>query len=167
MMPGFVLIVKKEFGDPMDQVKEYDNCAKHLCAKCFKMLSAVYEFMSKSKGIWCCDTCTPEVKSQIKGATAPKTNPEITKMRNDLDKTVDSAKSLMEGTKAKSQPTLGSSTVKDYAWKVELQITTPLKDIILEAGAEQKREEEEDLRRKKNLIIHKAPESQSRDSKEH
>ena len=158
-MPGFVLIVEKEFGDPMDQVMECDNCAKHLCAKCLKMLSAVYKFMSKSKGIWCCDTCTAEVKSLIKGATAPKTNPEITKMRNDLDKTVDSAKSLMEGTKAKSQPTLGSSTVKDYAWKVELQITTPLKDIILEAGAEQKREEEEDLRRKKNLIIHKASES--------
>ena len=52
--------------------------------------------MSKSKGIWCCYTSTPEVKSIIKGATAPKMNPEITKMRNDLDKTVDSAKSLME-----------------------------------------------------------------------
>ena len=25
---------KKEFGDPMDQVMECDNCAKHLCAKC-------------------------------------------------------------------------------------------------------------------------------------
>ena len=87
-------------------------------------------------------------------------------MRNDLDKTVDSVKSLMEdfyyfmnGTKAKSQSTLGSHTVKDNDWKVEPQVTKPLKDIILEAGAEQKREEEEDLRRKKNLIIHKASES--------
>ena len=64
-----------------------------------------------------------------------------------------------------TQPTIGSSTVKDNAWKVEPQVTKPLKDIILEAGAEQKREEE-DLRKKKNLIIHKAPENQSRDSKE-
>ena len=71
----------------------------------------------------------------------------------------------MEGTKAKSQPTLGPSTVKDNAWKVEHQVTKPLKDINLEAGAEQKWEEE-DLRRKKNLMIHKAPENQSRDSKE-
>ena len=55
--------------------------------------------------------------------------------------------------------------MKDNAWKVEPQVTKPLKDIILEAGAEQKREEEEDLRRKKNLIIQQAPESQARDSK--
>ena len=72
----------------------------------------------------------------------------------------------MNGTKTKSQPTMGSSTVKDNAWKVEPQVTKTLKDISLEAGAEQKREEEDDLRRKKNLIIHKAPKSQSRDSKE-
>ena len=56
--------------------------------------------------------------------------------------------------------------MKDNAWKVEPQVTKPLKKIILEAGAEQNREEEENLRRKKNLIIHKAPESQSRDTKE-
>ena len=172
MMPGFVLIVKKKFGDPMDQVIECDNCAKQLCAKCLNLPPAFYEFMSKSKGIWCCDTCTPEVKSLIKGATAPIMNPEITKMRNDLDKTVDSVKSLMEDfyyfmneKKTKSQPTMGSSAVKDNAWKVEPLVTKPLKDIILEAGAEQKREEEEDLGRKKNLSIHKAPESQTRDSK--
>ena len=36
----------------------------------------------------------------------------------------------------------------------------------MEAGAEQKREEDDDLRREKNLIIHKASESQSSDSKE-
>ena len=121
-MPGFVLIVKKEFGDPMDQVMKCDNCAKHLCAKCLKIPSAVYDFMSKGKGIWCCDTCTPEVKSLIKDAPAPKMNPEITKMRNDLDKTVDSIKSLLEdfcyfmnGTKTKSQPTKGSSTAKGNA----------------------------------------------------
>ena len=147
----------------MDQVMECDNCAKLLCAKCSKMASAVYEIMSKSKSIWCIDTCTPELKSLIKGATAPKMNPEITKMRNDLGKAVDSVKGLLEdfyyfmnGTKTKSQPTMGSSTVKDNAWKVEPQVTKSLKDITLEAEAEQKREE--DLRRKKNLIIHKAPE---------
>ena len=71
-------------------------------------------------------------------------------MRNDPDKTVDSVKNLMEdfyyfmiGTKTKSQPKMGSSTVKDNAWNVKPQVTKPLKDIILEAGAEQKREEEE------------------------
>ena len=75
-------------------------------------------------------------------------NPEISKLRNDLDKTVNFVKSLVEdfyysmnGTKTKSQPTMGSSTVKDNAWKVEPQVTKPLKDISLEAGAEQKREE--------------------------
>ena len=51
---------KKKLGDPMVQVMECDNCAKPLCAKCLKVQSAVYEFMSKNKGIWCCDTCTPE-----------------------------------------------------------------------------------------------------------
>ena len=75
-------------------------------------------------------------------------NPEISKLRNDLDKTVNFVKSLVEdfyysmnGTKTKSQPKMGSSTVKDNAWKVEPQVTKPLKDISLEAGAEQKREE--------------------------
>ena len=71
----------------------------------------------------------------------------------------------MNGTTTKSQPTMGSST-KNNVWKVEPQVTKPQKYKILEAGAEQKREEEEDLRRKKNLIIHKVPEGQSRDSKE-
>ena len=71
-------------------------------------------------------------------------------MRNDLDKNVDSVKSLMDdfyyfmnGTKTKSQPKMGSSTVKYNAWKVKPQFTKPLKDITLETGAEQKREEEE------------------------
>ena len=50
---------KKEFGDPMDQVMECDNCAKYLCAKCLNMPPTVYELMSKTKGISCCDTCTP------------------------------------------------------------------------------------------------------------
>ena len=101
-------------------------------------------------------------------------NPKITKMRNDLDKTVDSVKSLMEdlyyflnGTTIKPQPTMRSSTVKNNVGKVEPQVTKPQKDKILEAGAEQKREEkEEDLRRKKNLNKHKVPKGQSWDSKE-
>ena len=38
----------------MNQVMECDNCAKHLYAKNLEVPSAVYEFMSKSKGIWCC-----------------------------------------------------------------------------------------------------------------
>ena len=62
-------------------------------------------------------------------------------MRNDLDKTVDSVRTLMEDfyyfmneTKIKSQRTMGSRTVKDNAWKIKPQVTKPLKDIILEAG---------------------------------
>ena len=41
---------KKEFGDSMDQTVECDNCAEHLCAKCLKMPSAVYEYRSKNSG---------------------------------------------------------------------------------------------------------------------
>ena len=48
-------------------------------------------------GIWYLDTCTHELKSLIKGATAPETNPETTKMRNDLDKTVDSVREESNG----------------------------------------------------------------------
>ena len=64
----------------------------------------------------------------MKDAVTPKTHQDISKMRTNLDKTVDSVKILMEdfyylmnGTKNKAQ--------------------TTLKDIILEAGAEQKREQ--------------------------
>ena len=71
-------------------------------------------------------------------------------MRNDLDKTVDSVKSLMDdfyyfmnGKKTKPQPKMGLSTVKYNAWKVKPEFTKPLKDITLETGAEQKREEKE------------------------
>ena len=37
------------FGDPMDQIMECDNCAKHLCAKFLKMPSAVYKYRTKNK----------------------------------------------------------------------------------------------------------------------
>ena len=105
----------------------------------------------------------------MKNAVTPKTHQDISKVRTDLDKTVDSVKFLMEdfyyfmnGTKNKAQPTMGSNA---NPWKIEPNVTKPLKDIILEAGAEQKREAEEDLRRKRNLIIHKAPESKSTEPK--
>ena len=133
------------------------------------MPTAVYDCMSKSKGIWCCDNCTEDVKNLMKDAVTPKTHQDISKMRTDLDKTVDFVKILMEdfyyfmnGTKNKAQPTVGSNA---NPWKTEPNVTKPLKDIILEAGAEQKREEEEGLRRKRNLVIHKAPESKSTEPK--
>ena len=167
---------RKNYGDPLDQVLECDNCAfleciflKHFCAKCLKMPTAVFDYMSKSKGIWCCDNCTEDVKNLMKDAVTPKTHQHISKMRTDLDKTVDSVKILLEdfyyfmnGTKNKAQPTMGLNA---NPWKREPDVTKPLKDILLEAGAEQKREEEEDLRRKRNLIIHKAPESKSTEPK--
>ena len=68
----------------------------------------------------------------------------------------------MNGTKNKAQPTMGSNA---NPWEIEPNVTKHLKDIILEAGAEPKREEEEDLRRKRNLIIHKAPKSKSTEPK--
>ena len=54
----------------------------------------MYKGHMYNRGI-CCDTCTSKVKRLTKGATAPKMNPEINKIRNDLDKTVDPVKSLI------------------------------------------------------------------------
>ena len=97
------------------------------------MPTAVYDYMSKSKGIWWCDNCTEEVKNLMKDAVTPKTHQDISKMRTDLDKTVDSVKILMEdfyyfmnGTKNKAQPTTGSNA---NPWKIKPNVTKPLKDI--------------------------------------
>ena len=97
----------------MDQVLECKNCAKHFRAKYLKIPTAVYDYMSKSKGLCCCDNCTDDVKNLMKDAVTPKIHQDISKMRTE---TVDSVKILMEdfyyfmnGTKNKAQPTMGSN----------------------------------------------------------
>ena len=37
---------------------ECDSCTKQFCAKRLKIPTAAYDYMSKTKGIWCCDECT-------------------------------------------------------------------------------------------------------------
>ena len=51
-------------------------------------------------------------------------------------------------------------------WKTQPTVARPLKEIILEAGAEQKKEQNEDLRRRKNVVIYRAPESKATNSKD-
>ena len=99
---------------------------------------------------------------------------EISKMKVDLDTTMNSVKTLMDdfyyfmnGTKVKSGITPDSKDNETSIWKTQPTVARPLKEIILEAGAEQKKEQDEDLRRRKNVVIYKAPESNATNSKDH
>ena len=91
------------------------------------------------------------------------TTDEISKMRVDLDTTMNSVKTLiddfyyfMNGTKVKNGVTPDSKENETSIWKTLPTVARPLKEIILEAGAEQKKEQDEDLRRRKNVVIYKA-----------
>ena len=101
------------------------------------------------------------------------TTDEISKMKVDLDTTKDSVKTLMDdfyyfmnGTKVKSGVTPDSKDNETSIWKTQPTVARPLKEIILEAGAEQKKEQDEDLRRRKNVVIYKAPESNATNPKD-
>ena len=94
-------------------------------------------------------------------------------MKVDLDTTMNLVKTLMDdfyyfikGTKVKSGVTPESKDNKTSTWKTQPTVARPLKKIILEAGAEQKKEQDEDLRRRKNVVIYKAPESKAINSKD-
>ena len=164
---------KEDFSNPSDKVMECDNCAKHFCAKCINMPEAVYEYMATTSGIWCCDKCTVEVKALMKKPVNTGTTDEISKMKVDLDTTMNSVKTLMDdfyyfmnGTKVKSGVTPESKDNETSTWKTQPTVARPLKEIILEAGAEQKKEQDEDLRRRKNVVIYRAPESKATNSKD-
>ena len=63
-------------------------------------------------------------------------------------------------------PYADQSIIGSVTWKTQPTVARPLKEIILEAGAEQKKEQDEDLRRRKNVVIYKAPESRAINSKD-
>ena len=146
--------------NPSDKVMECDNCAKHFCANCINMPETVYEYMATTSGIWCCDKCTVGVKALMKKPVNTGTTDEISKMKVDLDTTMNSVKTLMDdfyyfmnGTKVKSGVTPETKDNETSTWKTQSTVARPLKEIILEAGAEQKKEQDEDLRRRKNGYV--------------
>ena len=101
------------------------------------------------------------------------TTDEISKMKVDLDTTMNSVKTLMDdfyyfmnGTNVKSGVTSESKDNEPSTWKTQPTVARPLKEIILEAGTEQKKEQDEDLRRRKNVVIYRAPESKATNSKD-
>ena len=122
--------------------------------------TTVFEYMSQANVAWCCDHCTTQVKKLIKVDTTT----EIINMKLDMNETFNSLKKtfmddffyFMDGTKVGDQAA-SLSTEDSSIWKQQLIAAKPLKEISLEAENEQKREG--DLRCKKNLIFHRAPES--------
>ena len=91
-----LLTCMKNFGDPMDQLRKCNSCPNQFYVKCLKMPTAVYDYLSKTKGVWFCHKCTVEVNSLMKGVTASKPSDAISKLKTEFDKTVDSVKNLME-----------------------------------------------------------------------
>ena len=166
-------VCKENFSNPSDKVMECDNCAKHFCANFINMPEAVYEYMATTSGNWCCDKCTVEVKALMKKPVNAGTTDEISKMKVDLDTTMNSVKTLMDdfdyfmnGTKVKSGVTHEPKDNETSTWKTQPTVARPHKEIILETGAEQKKEQDEDLRRRKNVVIFRAPECKATNSKD-
>ena len=119
-------VSKEDFSNPSDKVMESDNCAKHFCANRINMPEAVNEYMATTSGIWCCDKCTVEVKALMKKPVNTGTTDEISKMKVDLDTTMNSVKTLMDdfyyfmnGTKVKSGVTSESKDNETSTWKTQ------------------------------------------------
>ena len=124
------------------------------------MSEDVYEFMSRPTVVWCCSTCVPNVLESFK--VPPKD--EVSTIRQDLDSTINVVKNLMDDfyrfmngpIKKSNEPVTKETSV----WKTEPKQDKSLKDILLEANAEQKREEMEQERRQRNIIIHRSKEKE-------
>ena len=137
----------KNFDQPLDRVMESASGADHFCAEWFKKPPYVYGYMSQTIGIRCCDPCTTKLKKLIKEVD---TTTQVTKMKSDLKRTVNSVKTLMDdfyyfisGTKVKGQAA-SQSTEDSTIWKQQLIVAKLPKEIILEVWVEQKREEEDE-----------------------
>ena len=134
------------------------------------MPSAAYEYMTRPEVIWCCDACIDFARTTIKEATHPRN--DVEELRSDLNTTMNSVKALMNdfycfmnGQKSREVPQSSGSTAQNWV-HIPQQPVKPIKEIILEASAEQKREQEEESRRRKNIVIHRAPEDNQQGEEE-
>ena len=148
----------KAFTDPDDQVMECDRCRDHFCINCLNMPQQVYEFMKEPSALWCCSKCSIAVKTLIKNEKNDKPRSEETdQIRKDLDTTINCVKTLMKDFHCFVNGPNRTQKANEWAKTEDIPVK-PLKDLILEANAEQVREKKEDERRKKNFIIHRAAE---------
>ena len=144
---------------------EYERCREHYCAKCLKMPDAAYQYMCQTIVSCCCTACCPSVKQLISEEQESGIDHSTKKIRADLDTTLDNMKNMMNCLyKFIAGPSHGKVDEQTGVWKeVVNRKVKPLKEIILEATEEHKREAEEN-RRKKNIVIYKAMESAATDS---
>ena len=129
--------------------------------KRLKMNEAVYDYMTNTSANWCCMNCTDKAR-RIRSRKNENTTQVVTEMRKDLDKTMKSVKCMMKdfycfmnGPTVRKNPSSNDTT----AWTAPKNPVKPLKEIIMESNEEQKRVMEEEQKRKTNIIIHRAPES--------
>ena len=137
---------------------ECDRCRDHFCTNCLNMPQQVYEFMKEPSALWCCSKCSIAVKTLIKNEKKDKPRSEETdQIRKVLDTTINCVKTLMKDFHCFVNGPNRTQKANEWAKTEDIPVK-PLKDIILEANAEQVREKKEEERRKKNFIIHRAAE---------
>ena len=91
-------------------------------------------------------------------------NLEPDTLRSDLDKTMANLNHMMNDFYKFVAGPRAVNQAEQKPWDVAQQPKAkPLKEIIMEASEEQKGKEEDEIRRKKNLIIYKASESTHQD----
>ena len=148
------------YGNIDDKVMECDKCHEYFCTTCINMPDQLYDYMCQLEVIGCCSSCTTKVKLLIEA----NQNLEPDTLRSDLDNTMANQNHMMNDFyKFVAGPRAVNQT-EQKPWDVAQQPKVkPIKEIIMEASEEQKREKEVDKRRKKNLIIYKAPESTHQD----
>ena len=132
------------------------------------MPDAAYQYMCQTTVIWCCTACCPSVKQFISEEQESGTDHSTKKLRADLDTTMYNLKNMMNDLyKFLARPSHGKIDEQTGVWKEFVnRKVKPLKEIILEATEEQKRDEAEENRRKKNILIYKAKESAATELKE-
>ena len=154
-------VCKNTFGQPDDKVIDCDRCADHYCMKRLKMNEAVYDYMTNTSAIWCCMICTDEARRIISQKNGDTTQ-VVTEMKKDLDETMNSVNCMVNDFYCfMNGPTVNENLRSNdtTAWTVPKNPVNPLKEIIMETSEEQKRVMEEEQKRKMNIIIHRAPES--------
>ena len=163
---------------------ECERCENHFCVDCIDMNTEVYKYMCKDEVIWCCAECTTQVRNLIEDESnndATHTNasqhlePAMTSMRKDLDDTISHMKEVMEAfhtfiasdgshkqkpktSKSTEEATTSSEDQVEGPWKTIKSDWKPLRQIMKETNEESRKEAEEEMARRKNVIIHHLPE---------
>lgn len=176
---------KAEFVADDCKIMECEKCSKQFCLTCLDMSDIVYEYMGREDVLWCCQVCNKQIRKEMRGkrfgehATVVEKIEEVDRKISNLEKSMLGLTEMLKAMEQRQEetqtvsrlvqgleiPTLNQTANSDETdrdtdattpkWNLPAQKEIPaMRDIIRRTMQEQEKE----LERKRNIIIHRLPE---------